>query len=68
LPAAALVPPSLARFDWWSADAAIADGAITLKQNEVRQGVRARAVEATVTFGDPPKVAFTAPKEAQAKR
>jgi uncharacterized protein involved in outer membrane biogenesis len=68
LPATALVPPALARFDRWTADAEIADGAVTLKQNEVRQGVRKRAVEATVTFGDPPKVAFTAPKETQAKR
>jgi hypothetical protein len=64
----ASVPPVLARFDRWTADAEIANGATTLKQNEVRQGFRKRTVEATLTFGDPPKVAFTAPKEVQAKR
>ena len=68
LPAAALVPPALAHFDRWTADAEIVNGAITLKQNEVRQGIRKQAVEATATFGDPPKIDFTAPKEAQAKR
>jgi hypothetical protein len=68
LPASALVPLALAHFDRWTADAEIADGAITLKQNEVRQGFRKQAVEASATFGDPPKIAFTAPKETQAKR
>ena len=62
------IPPALTRFDRWTADAEIAGGAITLKRNEVLQGFRKQAVEAALTLGDPPKVAFAAPKEAQAKR
>jgi hypothetical protein len=54
----------LTRFDRWTADAEIADGAITLKQNQVQQGVRKRAVEASVALGDPARVAFTTPKAA----
>ncbi len=60
--AADLVPPALTRFDRWTADAEIADGAITLKQNQVQQGGRKRAVEASVALGDPARVAFTTPK------
>jgi hypothetical protein len=68
LPAKQPVLPALARFDRWTGDAEIASGTVTLKQNEVRQGFRKRAVEATLTFGDPPKVVFSAPKETQAER
>jgi len=56
------LPPVLARFDHWTADAEIADGAVTLKENKVQQGSRKSPVEASVTFGDPPKVTFVAPK------
>ncbi len=66
--AAGTIPAGLARFDRWTADAAIADGKITLQQNQVQQGLRKHAVEATLTFGDPPKVSFAAPKETQARR
>ncbi|MGA3264988.1 MAG: AsmA family protein [Terracidiphilus sp.] len=66
--AAAPVPAALARFDRWTADAEIANGAITLKQNQVQQGVRKRAVEAAVTLGDPPKVTFAAPIETHPKK
>ena len=62
------VPPALARFDRWTADADIADGKIALKQNEVQQGSQKRAVEGTLAFGNPPKVSLAAPREAQAKR
>lgn len=62
------VPAPLARFDRWTADAAIANGAVTLKENEVQQGSRKHAVEATLTLGEPPKVIFAVPKETQAKR
>jgi hypothetical protein len=68
LPTTAPVPPALARFDHWTGDAEIANGTITLKQNQVRRGARKGAVEAMLTLGDPPKVAFAAPKETQAKR
>jgi hypothetical protein len=67
LPATASVPPSLARFDRWTAEAGIANGAITLNQNQVRRGTRKQAVEATLTPGDPPKVNFAAPKETKAR-
>jgi hypothetical protein len=56
------------RFEGWTADAEIANGAITLKQNEVREGVRKREMEGSVTLGDPPKVRIGAAKETQAKR
>jgi hypothetical protein len=67
LPAAAAVPPALARFDRWTAEAEIANGTIALKQNQVRRGTRKQTVEATLTFGDPAKVTFAAPKVALAK-
>jgi hypothetical protein len=62
------VPAALGRFDRFAADASIANGAITLNQNEVivNQGpgvARKKSVEATVTFGDPPIVTFPTPKE-----
>jgi hypothetical protein len=62
---AASVPPALARFDRWTADAEIANGAITLKQNQVQQGARKRVVEAAVTLGNPPTVTFATQKEKQ---
>jgi hypothetical protein len=62
------VPPALARFDRWTADSEIANGKITLGQNEVAQGGRKRAVEAAVTLAEPPKVSFAAPKAAPAKK
>ncbi|MGD0737420.1 MAG: AsmA family protein [Terracidiphilus sp.] len=69
LPAAVgQVPSPPMRFENWTADAGIANGAITLKQNEIREGVRKRELEGLVTLGDPPKVRFTPAKETQAKR
>jgi hypothetical protein len=62
------LPPALARFDRWMADAEIADGKVSLKNNEVQQGFRKSAVDGTLTLGHPPKVSFVAPKETQAKR
>jgi hypothetical protein len=62
------VPAALARFDRWSGDAEIADGAVALKENQIVQGVRKRAVEAVVTLGDPPTVTFGAPAKTQAER
>ena len=62
------IPPALVRFDRWTGDAEIGNGAITLKENQVAQGGRKRAVEAAVTLGDPPKTVFAAHKETPAKR
>jgi hypothetical protein len=61
------VPASLGRFDRWTGDAAIADGGLTLDENQVSVGARKQSVQATVTFGDPPVVSFGAPKQAAAK-
>jgi hypothetical protein len=63
----ATIPPALARFDRWTADAEIANGTITLKQNLVQQGWRKQPVDATVTLGDPPTITFAAPGETLAK-
>lgn len=51
-------PAELARFDSWTADAAIGDSAITLGENQVQQGGRARSVEGTLSFGNPPEIRF----------
>jgi hypothetical protein len=67
-PAGPSVPPALLRFDRWMGDAEIANGSITLKQNQVLQGGRKRAVEAAITLGNPPKTVFAAHKETQTKR
>ena len=52
------VPAVLVRFDSWTADAVIRDGAITLGENQVQQGGHARTVEGRLTFGNPPRVRF----------
>jgi len=67
----AAVPPALARFDRWTADAAIANGAITLGPNQVRQAGRTVSVRGVLTFATPPKLAFSPPENlqpAQSKR
>jgi len=56
------LPAALAHFDRWIADADIANGAVTLTKNQVESGARKSPVQATVTWGDPPKVVFGAPK------
>jgi uncharacterized protein involved in outer membrane biogenesis len=61
-------PAVLTRFDRWTADATIANGIVTLKDNQVQQGSHKKAVDAALTFGNPPKVVFTASKEVAAKR
>jgi hypothetical protein len=62
------VPPALARFDRWTADAEIANGALTLKENQLKRGTRTQPVQAAITLADPPRVAFPASKQASAKR
>jgi hypothetical protein len=51
-------PPVIARFDQWTAEAEIADGAVTLRDNQVQQGRRNSSIMASITFDDPPKVSF----------
>jgi hypothetical protein len=62
------IPPALARFDLWSGDAEIANGAVTLKENQVKRGAHAEPVQASVTLAERPKIAFPAAKTAEAKR
>jgi hypothetical protein len=62
-----LIPAALARFDRWTTDATIANGEIQLGQNQIVSGFRKQAVEATITFGDPPQLSFPAPKETRAE-
>jgi hypothetical protein len=50
------------RFDRWSGNAEIANGAVTLKENQVQQGAREGLVNASVMFGEPPRVSFAMPK------
>jgi hypothetical protein len=66
--ATSMVPPALAHFDRWTADAEIANGTIALKQNQVQQGGWKRVVDAKVTFGDPPRVIFPVAHETIAKK
>jgi hypothetical protein len=61
-------PAALTRFDRWTGDAEIANGGVQLKQSQVEQGGRRHAVEGTLSFGDPPKVAFGAARETVAKK
>jgi hypothetical protein len=58
--------PILTQFESWSGDAEIAGGAMTLKENQVRQGARKGLVNASVSLSDPPKVSFAPPKSAAA--
>jgi hypothetical protein len=62
------VPAVLGRFDLFTADASIANGAIILGGNEVISGARKNSVKTTITFGDPPKVDFGSPRESASKR
>jgi len=62
------IPPALARFDRWTGEAEIGHGAVTIKQNQIQQGKRNLATEATVTLDTPPKMTFAPAKEAAQKR
>ena len=67
-PKAAAFPAALTRFSGFTADATIADGAITFSQDQVTSGARKRSVQAIITFGDPPTLTFPAPKEARTQK
>ena len=62
------IPAVLVHFDRWTADASIADGAISLGANQVISGAHKHSVEAAIAFGDPPKVSFPAPKDTRADK
>jgi len=62
------VPKALARFDHLTADATIADGAVTLGPSPIVFSGRQRPVTATITLADPPVVNFESAKPAVAKR
>jgi len=61
------IPAVLAQFDRWTADADVANGAITLKDNQAQKGSHKSGVEGSLTFGTPAKISFAAPKEPPAK-
>jgi hypothetical protein len=62
------VPTELTRFDRWTADAEVANGVLTLKENQVKRGAHMQPVQATITLADPPKIAFAAPRQTPSKR
>jgi hypothetical protein len=61
-------PPDLAKFDRWTADAEIANGAITLRQNQVFHGSRRQSVAGSAAFGNPPTITFAPTPEHTAQR
>jgi len=63
---AGFIPPALARFNRWTADAEIANGALSLKENQVRRDSHSVPVQAATILANPLKVDFTAPKSAAA--
>jgi hypothetical protein len=66
--AAGTVPPALARFERWTAEAEIGQGKLTLGQNEAVQGASKSAVQGSVTLSVPAKANFVTPKDSRAKR
>jgi hypothetical protein len=62
------IPPALARFESWTADAGIGSGLLTLKQSEVKRGSHTTPVLATVTITEPPKVVFAGSKRTPVRR
>ena len=62
------VPPILARFDQFSGDAEIANGAVALGENIVQQASRKGTANANISFGEPPTVTFPEPKNATSKK
>lgn len=61
-------PLALNRFQHWTGDADIANGVITLGKNQLLVSGRKRTLEATLSFGDPPKIVFAVPKAVAAAK
>jgi hypothetical protein len=59
-PEAPAMAGALRHFDLWTANAAIADGAITLGENKGMAGEHSQAIRGAVTFGNPPQVSLSA--------
>lgn len=64
----AQAPKALSRFDDWTADAAIAHGALSLTQNELRRAGRQASIDAAVHFGENPSATFAPPKPTQSAK
>ncbi len=64
----ASIPSSLNGFDRWTSDAEIADGAITLQQNELLRGAHHSTIQVKVTLSDPPILEFGPHDEVQSAR
>jgi hypothetical protein len=62
------IPKVLTHFDRWSADATIANNAVSLASSEVQQSSRKTSVGATMTFANPPEVSFAEPKTVQSAK
>lgn len=61
-------PAMLAHFDDWTADAEIANNAMTLKSNQVLQGRRSTSMNASISFTDPPKINLGPAKRAASSK
>lgn len=61
----ASLPAALAHFNRWTAVATIAKGAVTLGENQVRQGGHNSMIDATIIFGNPPTVNFSPTRPAR---
>jgi hypothetical protein len=61
-------PAELSRFDRWTADAQIADGKVTLGQNEVVKGNHKAAVTASAALAEPVKLSFEPPDAPKAQQ
>lgn len=59
---AGALPAPATHFDRWSGDASIADGKITLKDNQLQSGSRKQTLQGAVAFGNPAKLTLTLPK------
>lgn len=59
------LPKALARFDRFTGDAAIANNGATVRKGQVVLGPHESAVDATVTFANPPAVTFDETPPAQ---
>lgn len=52
------VPPPLVRFDRWTGDASIGNGAVAIRQDLVQRDARKQAVEATLRLAAPLRLTF----------